>query len=151
MRTPLLLLSSLFVAFAGCARAPTSDSTGPWAPMPLGEVAPAKTIIEARSAFEVEHSWTDTTGRHWNIAFRCKYTADNQHELLADACLHEQALAVHEQSLPICKAADLDTIDGIAACEERLEQALTELVFPCIDGAAVARVSGIEWTLWLVR
>jgi hypothetical protein len=151
MRTPLLLLSSLFVAFAGCASAPTTDSTAPWAPMPMGEVASTSMQLEARSEFEIEHNWTDTAGRQWNIAFRCKYTADNQRELLAEACMQEQALAVHEQSLPICKAADLDTIDGIAACEERLQRALTDLVFPCIDGVAVARVSGIEWTLWHVR
>ena len=157
MRTPFLpvppVLSLLaVVALAACASNPAGTPTT-WDPMPLGETAPARAprSLELTLPNEIEHAWTDARGWSWNVAFRCKYTTDDAHDLLAAACVMANLIAAHEATLATCKSADLDTLDGIVACEERLQQQLTDLLFPCSATTEVARVSGIEWTLWVVR
>ena len=157
MRTPFLpvppVLSLLaVVALAACASNPAGTPTT-WDPMPLGETAPLHMPrpLELTLEHEFVHAWTDARGRCWNIAFRCKYTTDDAHELLAAACVTTNLVTAHEATLAICKSADLDTIDGIVACEESLQQQLTDVLFPCSAATEVASVSGIEWTLWVVR
>jgi len=151
---PLVLSSLAFVVLAGCTSSGTGNDNPAWAPMPLGETAsvrPAPRPVESTAPFEIEQRWTDARGRHWNIAFRCCVRSDDQHELLAAAAFTQQLVEAQGATLAICQTSDLDTIGGIAACEERLQRRLTELLFPCADDAPVAQVSGIEWTLWVVR
>lgn len=118
--------------------------------MPLGEVAPAHAFAVTHPT-EIELAWTDALGRTWEIAFRCTYTSDDAHEAMAAACVQNHWTEAVEPSLAICRAADLDRVDGIAACEEQLQAQLTDVLFPCEAGASIGRVDGIEWTRWAVR
>jgi hypothetical protein len=156
MRQPIsaLLTTFAFVLFAGCSSTANTTDAPQWAPMPLGEVGAARPAVRpvvTTAPFEIEQRWTDARGRHWSIAFRCRVESDDRHELLAAAAFTEHLVEAQGATLAICQTSDLDTIDGIAACEERLQARLTELFFPCLAEAPVARVSGIEWTSWVVR
>lgn len=157
MRMPFLpVLPSLLslVVVAACATNPTNDPTPMFAPMPMGEIAlprPLPQALETTHPVDIEHTWTDTHGRVRTVAFRCKYTTDDAHELLAAACVQTNLATAWENTFTTCRNADLDTVDGITACERRLQEQLTETLFPCADGDQLAQVSGIEWTLWLVR
>jgi hypothetical protein len=160
MRLPRRLVSLLpLLLVAACASSPDDTDMPGYAPQPMGELArqvapaapagPAVAIATVTPA-EIEHAWTDARGRHWAIAFRCRYATDDAHELLAAACVRTNWLAACERTLATCQAADLDTFAGIAACEERLCQQLGGVLFPCEAGPAVADVTSIEWTMWRV-
>lgn len=156
MRTPFPAVLPLLLPLAvlgACAGGPTVPPSPAFAPMPMGEVAlgRAPQPLVVSHPVEFEHAWTDALGRAWHIAYRCEYTTDDAHELLAAASVRANLLAAHEASLATCRSSDLDTIAGITACEERLEQQLTDVLFPCVPGLQGARVSAIEWTFWLVR
>lgn len=138
---------------AACTGGPATEPMPSFAPMPMGEIAlpRAPSALVVTHPVEFEHRWTDARGREWNVAFRCGYATDDAHELLAAASVQTNLLAAHEASLAICKGANLDTIAGIVACETRLQEQLTDVLFPCAPGLQGTQVTTIEWTLWLVR
>lgn len=159
MRTPFSLLSCtlLPLVLAACAAGPAPTTEPTWLPTPIGETAmpvaatPPAAAIAITHPVEIEHAWTDANGRRWNIAYRCRITSDDAHETLAAACLQANWATAIEQSLPICAQANLDTIPGIVACEQQLQQRLTDVLFPCAADTFVGAVTGIEWTLWRVQ
>lgn len=157
-----LVLLPLLVA-AACSSSPDEVASPQFAPQPLAAAPLTETVRATRmpvrtpiaiamaTPAEIEHAWTDARGRHWAIAFRCRYATDDAHEQLAAACVRTNWLAACEHTAAICQAADLDTFAGIAACEERLCHQLGDVLFPCEAGTAVADVTSIEWTMWRVR
>ena len=127
--------------------------------MPMGEIAITSAAVPAAvplaltvpHRMEIEHAWTDSAGRSWCIAFRCTYATDDAHEALAAMCVRANWLDACEATRQTCVNANLDTFAGIAVCEERLQQQLSALLFPCATDAFLANVTGIEWTRWLVQ
>jgi hypothetical protein len=141
---------------AACAGGPTTDaSNATFAPMPMGETAamavPVATSVACRVPGEIEHTWVDAHGRQWQVAFRCSYATDDAHDALAAACVQQNQEAATACALPTLQKADLDTFAGIEACAEALQVQLDEVLFPCSAGNLQARVTGIEWTAWIVR
>lgn len=151
MRTPSFprLLPLLSLAFAACSSAPAPEAT--WAPMPLGEVALRPRTLAVTHPAEIDLTWTDTLGHTWSVAFRCTYTSDDAHEALASVCMQSNWAAAIEASRAICTNSYLYGIEGFVACEQRLQAELTDVLFPCVAGEEIGRVSDIAWTRVLVR
>ena len=144
------VLSLWPLVLAACATEPTPPSPT-WAPMPLGETALRPHAVTITHPSEIDLTWSDARGHTWSVAFRCTYTSDDAHEALAAVCVQSNWAAAVEAARAICSTAYLYGIDGFAACEQRLQAELSDVLFPCEAGEAIGRVSGIAWTRVLAR
>ncbi|MBL8755486.1 MAG: hypothetical protein JNK15_19455 [Planctomycetes bacterium] len=154
---PLSLLSfpfALLTAFTACAGGPSPDfASSEFQPAPLMESARiARPVAVTQSSVdEILVTFTDQNGRRRTVGFRCTWTTDSAHDLLAAACVQQNFTAAHAQARNVLCLADLDTTAGIEACQQLLRTRLDETLFPCgIDGVQ-AHLTGIEWTTWDVR
>ncbi|MFY9342542.1 MAG: hypothetical protein WAT39_08630 [Planctomycetota bacterium] len=164
---PQFVPSVFLFVVVGCASNEASEPLPPFAvsPMPMVEAAtpmpvpapvpampaPAPIALTAVCPGEIEHTWTDSLGRRWQVAFRCRYASDSAHEQLAAATAQANWLRACELTRETCTNGELDTFEGIASCERRLQRQLDEILFPCDAGALNSQVTAIEWTAWIVE
>lgn len=155
MSTRHLLVPSLLafaLGFAACKSGPNpTQPAEPFAPMPIGEMAPPPNLATGNTYVEtdwlLDQVFPTATGAN-RLKVRLVYCVDLSRALLAEQCVQanwDAACAVAQRAMANHQNVDHQSETARNRFEVDLRQQFTEALFPCTNGEPLANVSGIVW------